>query len=476
MHKKILPWIILLSAWLSCFSVWGTPSPVEGDRRYIVQFSQASLIDAIMKKNWPGARHGNGKINFESDRVKTYLGRLDSLHGDFSKQFSAAFPGGKIQHRYRILFFGMTVTGVEKERLASLEGVVRVYPADTIIFRPYMDASLPMINSDFMWSELGGSSFAGQGIKIAVIDSGIDIYNPMFDPAGFTFPAGYPKGETAFTTEKVIASRAYFRTGDPVNTDRDTEDPVDHGGHGSHCAGIAAGNINTTADYNGSLIPVSGVAPGAWLMNYKVFYRAQSGSDGAFEPELMAAMEDAVADGADVISCSWGGSAIMIDESPSTQVYEGAIEAGAVVVFAAGNEGDGPGTIGYPGTIAGPVTVGNLHTGRAFAGLLNILGPGAVPASLVGVPAIKGSISPDFTGAPIGPVSLISAKTTADAVGVSPDGCDPYPPGSFTGAAVLIRTLQRFSHFRRTSITFDALLPAGKMRPPRSFLTVKPCV
>ena len=75
--------------------------------------------------------------------------------------------------------------------------------------------------------------------------------------------------------------------------------------------------------------PVSGVAPRALLMNYKVFYRAESGTEGAREPELIAAFEDAVSDGADVISNSWGGPDIFGDADPSFEAYAAAVARAA---------------------------------------------------------------------------------------------------------------------------------------------------
>ena len=83
-------------------------------------------------------------------------------------------------------------------------------------------------------------------MKIAIIDEGIDQTHPFFSPAGYTMPAGYPKGQTAYTTAKVIVARA-FPPASP--TWKNASKPFDPelSSHGTHVAGIAAGNANTLA-------------------------------------------------------------------------------------------------------------------------------------------------------------------------------------------------------------------------------------
>ena len=397
---------------------------------------QPSLVAAVREGLISVPRLRGGKLDLQHAQATKHVWLLRDKHDELRKEISKNWPKANVEHEYHILFNGLVVSGVSREELARLPGVRSVTRTDTILYTPTLDVTLDMIGASDFWQSLGGQGSAGEGVRVAVIDTGIDILNPFFDPAQFTMPGGYPLGETAFTTAKVIAARAYFRSGDPVDLERDTEDPMDHRGHGSHCAGIVAGNLDTVFDLSGTPVTVSGVAPRAHLMNYKVFYSAESGQSGAYDPELMAAFEDAIVDGADVISCSWGGPDDMVEGSEASQVYTSALDAGAVVVFAAGNEGSGPGTISHPGSLPDVLTVGSFSAGRYFAGLVDVVSPAPVPGSLTGMPAIKGSISPSFNGNPVGPLPMISARTAGG--GTNNDGCLAFPWDAFDGVIALI--------------------------------------
>src|SRR4029079_18236138 len=126
--------------------------------------------------------------------------------------------------------------------------------------------------------------------------------NACFNDTGYTAPAGYPMGDTRFTNNKVIVARAYFRPGDPPVAGEDTAIQGTNAAspHGTHVAGTVACDAGTNAIVSGSPLPISGVAPRAYLMNYRVFYPSQSTEDfqnaNAYVPELVQAIEDAVKD------------------------------------------------------------------------------------------------------------------------------------------------------------------------------------
>jgi subtilisin family serine protease len=414
----------------------GLARPAEAQRHF-VELETPSLVAAARSREAPVPRDPRGRLDLGSRASRAHLARLDAAMERFSRALAAAAPAARIERTYRVLYSGAAVSGVDADVLERMPGVARVRPADTVRASPSLAHSLDAIDADALWCEVGGLDDAGEGVNVAIIDTGIDIDNPMFDPAGFSVLPGYPLGEAAFTTAKVIAARAYFREADPVDTTVDSADPDDHRGHGSHCAGISAGNLTTAFEIAGAPMILNGVAPRARLMNYKVFYNSVSGQSGAYDVELMAAFEDAVADGADVISCSWGGPDVLLPGTPSEQVYRAAIEAGAVVVFAAGNEGDGAGTISYPGTIPDALTVGSFATGWDYGGVARVVGPQPVPSPLESMLALVGSISPSFEGAPVGPAALVPAQSVA--ADDSPLGCSPYPEGALVGAIALIR-------------------------------------
>src|SRR5207244_9621231 len=107
--------------------------------------------------------------------------------------------------------------------------------------------------------------------------------------------------------------------------------------HGSHVAGTVACDAGTKTFGD---VTISGIAPRAFLMNYRVFYPAQSGdafqSGNAYVAELVQAIDDAVKDGADVISNSWGSSYqnTLAWPDPMVQAAEAAVDAGVTMVFA----------------------------------------------------------------------------------------------------------------------------------------------
>ena len=145
-------------------------------------------------------------------------------------------------------------------------------------------------------------------MKIAIIDDGIDQTHPFFAPAGYAYPPGFPKGQTAYTTPKVIVARA-FAPATPVYANAKLPFDPDLSDHGIHVAGIAAGNNNTPTRTGG--FRLSGIAPRAYLGNYKALGIPQSSSvPNGNSPELAAAIEAAVRDGMDVINLSLGETEI----------------------------------------------------------------------------------------------------------------------------------------------------------------------
>jgi subtilisin family serine protease len=273
-------------------------------------------------------------------------------------------PGAQIRWRYQLVANGMAVVvpRAELDRLTSLPGVARVYPS--VRYRPLLDRGPVQIGAPSLWG--AGLENAGQGMKIAIIDEGIDQTHPFFNPAGYTMPAGYPKGQPAYTTAKVIVARA-FPPARPTWKHASKPFDPEHSSHGTHVAGIAAGNANTLAEG----VRISGVAPRAYLGNYKALTiptDADVGLDGN-SPELVAAIEAAVADGMNVINMSLGEPEIEPARDIVAQALGAAARAGVVPVVAAGNDfaDFGRGSVSSPGSAADAITVGAVTTSRSGA-------------------------------------------------------------------------------------------------------------
>ena len=249
------------------------------------------------------------------------------------RRIEAAVPGARVRWRYQVVVngFSVVVPRGSVSRLERIPGVARVYP--NARYTPQLDRTPQQIGAPALWQP--SLSNAGEGIKIAIIDEGIDQSHPFFSPQGYRMPAGFPKGQRDYTTAKVIVARA-FPPPSPVWRHASKPFDPEHSSHGTHVAGIAAGNANTAAAGE----RISGVAPRAYLGNYKALTiptAADVGLDGN-SPELVAAIEAAVKDGMDVINMSLGEPEVEPSRDIVAQALSAAARAGVVPVIAAGND------------------------------------------------------------------------------------------------------------------------------------------
>ncbi len=199
----------------------------------------------------------------------------------------------------------------QAEQLRSLPGVAHVVYLPPL--RLNLDQAVNLVNVQLAWTVAGGMQNAGAGVKIGIIDTGIDQNHPAFQDSSLAMPAGFPKcrqqaGECAYTNNKVIAARSYVDmlvgADDPGTSRPDDTSPRDRVGHGTAVAMVAAGNQN-----KGPAATITGVAPKAYLGNYKIL-----GSPGvnAIAPNflvgdaLIQAIDEAFTDGMDVVSISVG--------------------------------------------------------------------------------------------------------------------------------------------------------------------------
>ncbi len=283
----------------------------------------------VTLKGAPMAAFGR---SLTSPRHRAYGRKLAAEQSRVGANVLAAIPSARITWRYRIVANGFAVLLPKGDvgRLQRISGVAEVW--QDVRYHARAAQSPEVIGADALW----GTTLAtdGQGIKIAILDDGIDARHKFLDPTGFAYPPGFPKGQKRYTTPKVIVARAFPRPDAVWKYAGDAFDP-ENSFHGTHVAGIAAGDHNVSDGEE----TLSGIAPGAYLGNYKVLTTPtpEFGLDGN-AAEIAAAIEAAVADGMNVINLSLGEPEIEPSRDIVVHALDAAAEAGVVPVVAAGND------------------------------------------------------------------------------------------------------------------------------------------
>jgi subtilisin family serine protease len=242
--------------------------------------------------------------------------------------------------------------------LARIPGVLRVSAERRVHAR--LDRVLALSKVPEAWQRIGGAEKAGSGIRVAILDSGIDAGHPGFNPEGFTAPEGFPKVSSAanekYVTAKVIVARSYE---DLAGDEGYGTDGIDKNGHGTNAACAAACVIHA---FNQAGAQIAGAAPRAYLGAYKVLGNNGGGSEAA----ILKGIDDAMKDGFDVLNLSLGtdmpGDP---DNDAQVKALNAAVDAGYIVAVAAGNAGPDENTINSPGTAAKVMTVGSSSSDRA---------------------------------------------------------------------------------------------------------------
>ncbi len=343
--------------------------------------------------------------------------------------------------------------GVSPAELEAIPGVR--YVARMPALHMTLDRATELLNVPAAWNAFGGMTNAGAGIRIAVIDSGIEATHPAFQDPAMKAPANYPACSIArlplvpldckqFTNSKVIVARSYVTyvaagTGAiPAQNSRpDDYTPRDRVGHGTAVAMAAAG-VRTV----GPAATITGVAPRAWLGSYKVF-GSPGVNDSTSADAVLAALEDAFADGMDVAVLSLGATPFSGPEDagaicgytagrlcdPFAAAVKNAVTGGMVVVAAAGNEGlSGSsvqptwGSMTTPAHSPAAIAVGAITNSHSWSNGLNVPGAGTFRALL---------------GA--GPVPTAALRPVGDASTVGDSqACNPLPAGSVSGTYALV--------------------------------------
>jgi minor extracellular serine protease Vpr len=288
-------------------------------RTVIVEMTEPSLVEAKQK----GQKQTKANLGKARNKVKT----------DVSK----AVKDSKVKREYDHVFSGFSVELPEEgiPALLAVPGVKAVYPDVTYTttnvgestavsaeeFSPAMFESAPFIGSDKAWE----AGYTGEGVTVAVIDTGADYTHPDLEHA-FGDYKGYDFVDNDNDPQETPA-------GDPRGASTN---------HGSHVSGTVAANG-----------AIKGVAPEASLLAYRVL---GPGGRGTTE-NVIAGIEQAVEDGADVMNLSLGNS--LNDPDYATSIaLDRAMAEGVVAVTSNGNSGPNNWTVGSPGTSRDAISVG----------------------------------------------------------------------------------------------------------------------
>lgn len=258
--------------------------------------------------------------------------------------------------------FAATLTATQAEALAKQPGVLGVAPDE--LMQPDTAVSpdvLGLSGEDGVWERLGGvenlRNGAGSGVVVGIIDSGIRPEHPSFADLGLrAAPSSGWRGvcdageEDDFAcSDKLVGARFYAETFAANNelAEYESLSPLDVDGHGTHTASTAAGNAGVEAVIDDiSYGEISGMAPAARVAAYKVCWDSTTGG-GCYGSDSVAAIEDAVADGVDVLNFSISGTLTNVLD-PVELAFLGAAEAGVFVAASAGNSGPGVSTVAHP--------------------------------------------------------------------------------------------------------------------------------
>ena len=416
------------------------PASIAADRMTGVILKVSG--DSVGQQRAAAKKQGRDLSDNERAAIRSQLkGQQDQLAS------SIAGLGGTTTQQYQDAYNGVAVQVPMSAlpALAALPNVEAIYPTRTISLDNVAGAQY--IGANNAWSDLG---LTGSGVKIAVIDTGIDYYHANFggtDGANkFRADNGLTISPSTFPTAKVVGG--YDFVGDAYD-DASTNpakrvphpdpDPLDCNGHGSHTAGTAAGfgvlsSGNTyTGPYNSTTYSNTftvgpGVAPQASIYAYRVFGCAGSASDAV----VVAALNRAMVDGVDVVNMSLG-SVFGRADAPDSVASNTLAENGIVVVASAGNSGPSAYVTGSPAAASRALSVAAIDASSpTFPGATITLSTGNTITAQLSNGPFQGDSGASLPSAPLG------IKVLKDASGNVSLGCNAADYAGVSGKLVVV--------------------------------------
>jgi subtilisin family serine protease len=405
-------------------------------------------------RGYPATKPRRGqKFDPNSPAVVNYMSFLQSRHDEVL----AKVGGAKKHYSYGYVFngFAAELTAEQAASLATMKGVVAVSEdefreLDTATTPDFLGLSAP----DGFWN----MKAKGEGVIIGIVDSGVWPEHPSFSDRTGTNGNGSKDGKLAYQqipgwngmcvpgeefnasmcNQKLIGAR-FYNAGFGGNEGIDSElpfefnSPRDHNGHGTHTASTAGGNANVASTGAAAVLgSISGIAPRARIAAYKACWSVPGTAGSCSGVDLVAAIDQAVADGVDVINYSISGSRTSFRD-PVQIAFLFAADTGIFVATSAGNSGPTSSTVAHPGPWVTTVAAGTHD--RSGAGSTT-LGNGSnySGASLATLGAVSGDLV-DATDAAlpgIDPYFAARCYSTADT-----DGVPVLDPAKIAGKVVV---------------------------------------
>ncbi|MFI7604278.1 S8 family serine peptidase [Micromonospora sp. NPDC049366] len=382
---------------------------------------------------------GGGKLNRNSGNAKAYRQHLRQKRADVLTSVGLTASQPRVTMETAFNGFAVDLTKPQAARLRATRGVRAVYESRTVrAATSHTPDYLGMTGQGGVWQQqFGDVAHAGEGMIVGVIDSGFWPESASFAP----LPSPRPDqalidakwhgvcdtGVEAPVTcnNKVIGARWYNDSGIADQFPDEYSSPRDRNGHGTHTASTAAGNNGVPASSGSQdLGMISGMAPAARLAIYKALYDNGAGSATGTDVDIVHAIDDAVADGVDVINYSIGDDSEIFGAIDAA--FYNAAAAGVFVSAAAGNAGPYAGTV--DNSLPWLTTVAASTTDRQYVRKLT-LGDGTVLTGAgVGETAV-------------GPAPLVFSRTAGpdpnDTYGAELCADNTLDPAKVKGAIVL---------------------------------------
>ena len=474
---KVVKFIILASCLVlaGALHARSDSGPYSGRALYVILFDQPPLAEwyalggAGPGPNLQPAQAGDkykagsrGRLDVQAAKSQAYIHQLDQNYQQFREQVRVLLGRDlKPVYRYRNALngFAVNITLEEADQIAVMPGVKLVRRDE--IHKLETDAGPAWIGADAIWNGLSGMPEArGEGVIVAVIDSGINWKHDAFkdlgeggvssahdhhNPLGPGIYLGLCDLEEVLCNDKLIGVYDFVTDLESTESVEQSSDGFDYDGHGSHVASIAVGNTST-ALFSFGLTTLSGVAPHASLISYRVCYVGDPGDpddDGCSAAAIAQAIDQAISDDVDVINYSIGSTAFSPwDEGTVTQAFLNAYGAGIFVATSAGNGGPLPSTIGAPANAPWISAVANATHDRLFGTEVSDLDGGdtvppeiLVGASWVGDSGIRNIVhAKDYGYALCGEITQTAAPVSCTST--SSDS-NPFSPGTFNGEIVV---------------------------------------